>query len=947
MDRTQRLELEIEDKWGPAFDKHVEKLKKIVDTIGGVVSAASVATMAVGWTTKAFERLGLLGLSRIAKLSGKVGDLAVNFMMASEIVKSFAGGVLKGFIAGVGVGVAQVGLLVKGLLSVASVAHKVFSVYAKIEFAATKMASVIVNSPIVQRFAAFGQQLVGFQVNMEQLKNRLTTIFGSFEKGNSAFKDFARYAAHTPFLIEQIVQSATTLGAFDIAEGSPKMMKKYITSIGDAAAATGNSIDELAYAFANATAGQLRGLKRIGITSADIARKMGHEVDAMTETGRADIAKAVSGIMDARFGGSMKRLMGLTLTGVMSNTQDFTDQIRRKMGEGLGSVVLEAMRTNLKFLNQISDSGRLDKVAENLGYAYTTVGKAIADVIVPGIQKIFGYIEQISSDDAWVRMWDAVANIMRLVAEFYLEEITDKLKAVPKIVQGITPLLEAIPGIMLKIKSVIDTVTEALKGVGQKVWDFLSNVDYGSLFKKFADFDELILKIAAGWKLITGALKAFVGSAIAMILAPIPVIGPALAAIVGFLSQVWAWGDFGQALGLAGAANMFHEMSKGLKSFAKWVDTLIDRIYRYYNYVKIVLGVMTGSIGVKDFGKAFAGVTGKRFHAFENAADSAMATIDKLGKKVKSSGGIKKWYEDFQKMLRGEFSEMPGRRVDEAARKRFQDAERAYKLAVDRGRLAQGQYSVVKATDSLRKSRIASERDLSKYYAYEYSVSLAMERATRSEAAAFERYARLKESGPTIEDQEQMYKYAASINQMEADRLQIVEGWRDGLDEVYSLQSSIYEERASRYSEDAKYMGAQITALNAQYEIESRRLKLYQRILSNERLSLQQRLKYSGLLESQHTKLKKIRDEIKGTVQDDWLVEVLGSYRGIEGVAPGKGSLGYLRTGGTTTPRYSTMTFIIEDRRDTENLINEKVLPALDRKIYSDAVLEPRSVGGM
>lgn len=221
----------------------------------------------------------------------------------------------------------------------------------------------------VSSLAAIGVAALKTSGDFEQLKVRLETLTGSAEGAERAFSLITRFAAKTPFQVNEITESFARLKAqgVDPTEAS-------LRSIGDTAAANGKNILQYTEALLDAQTFQFERLKEFGITASAEGDRVAFTFKGVTtEVGKGaeEIRNYLLSIGDTDFAGAMER-QSKTLLGAFSNLQDSLALLSNSFGEsGLaGEVGILARK-----MGEAADS------TGKAGSAVTTIGKAIAFVV--------------------------------------------------------------------------------------------------------------------------------------------------------------------------------------------------------------------------------------------------------------------------------------------------------------------------------------------------------------------------------------------------------------------------------------------------------------------------------------------------------------------------------------------------------------------------------------
>jgi hypothetical protein len=173
-------------------------------------------------------------------------------------------------------------------------------------------------------------------------------LLGSVGEANKLFEDLAQYAGKVPFQLDEIMESATTLGG--IMDGGRKQIMSWMPLIGDLAAATGLGIRE--------TTEQVQRMLSAGAASADRFRERGVLAMLGFQAGVSYSAKETEERLEKAWESSASKFRGATdemaktWTGSVSMLGDAWFQFKRKVME---AGVIEYLKAGI------------DKATESMG----------------------------------------------------------------------------------------------------------------------------------------------------------------------------------------------------------------------------------------------------------------------------------------------------------------------------------------------------------------------------------------------------------------------------------------------------------------------------------------------------------------------------------------------------------------------------------------------------
>ena len=197
-------------------------------------------------------------------------------------------------------------------------------------------------------FAGIARGMVGFvraSSGFQDVKTRLTGMFGSVKEATEAFNVFNQIAATTPFMLEDVVNAGAQLEAFGVDS------KATLKSVTDLAAYMGSTAVEAANALGRAFAG--------GAGAADILRDKGilqlvkdsQGIEDLTKITLPQFRQALIASMSDPMGkiaGSADR-MSDTWTGAVSNMNDAITRFQATVGDELLPILTETVKSIEKF----------------------------------------------------------------------------------------------------------------------------------------------------------------------------------------------------------------------------------------------------------------------------------------------------------------------------------------------------------------------------------------------------------------------------------------------------------------------------------------------------------------------------------------------------------------------------------------------------------------------
>ncbi len=177
---------------------------------------------------------------------------------------------------------------------------------------------------------SLGRSLVGLgtgfltaNADAETMRNSLEVATGSATEANDVFGQLQKMAASTPFEFPELMQTAVSLEALGVNA------MDFMDVIGNTAAATGKSMDQVTQAFLDAAVGENERLKEFGIrakTTGDMVTytwmQNGKEMTATVDkNNQAVIQSTLAAIWNGKYEGAMQK-QSQTFNGMLSTFKD-------------------------------------------------------------------------------------------------------------------------------------------------------------------------------------------------------------------------------------------------------------------------------------------------------------------------------------------------------------------------------------------------------------------------------------------------------------------------------------------------------------------------------------------------------------------------------------------------------------------------------------------------
>ena len=200
--------------------------------------------------------------------------------------------------------------------------------------------------------AQLARQLVDITRQTDILNAQLRTATGSVGAAAVAFDQLERFAAQTPFALEQSIEAFVKLTNLGLTP-SERAMRSY----GDTASAMGKDLDQMIEAVADAATAEFERLKEFGIRAKNEGDTIAFTFRGIT-TRVANEAAAIEefliGLGETEFAGAMAERTD-TLDGAISNLGDSWDGLFRQIsGQGLGELIEGQVRAAIAALDGLA-----------------------------------------------------------------------------------------------------------------------------------------------------------------------------------------------------------------------------------------------------------------------------------------------------------------------------------------------------------------------------------------------------------------------------------------------------------------------------------------------------------------------------------------------------------------------------------------------------------------
>ena len=206
----------------------------------------------------------------------------------------------------------------------------------------------------IQAIVGFTKKIIEVRQEFEKYNAVLTVALGSAKAAAKEFEMIKKFAAETPFQVIQLTNAFVKL----VNQGF-KPTKEEMRKLGDVAASTGKSFDQLTEAIIDATVGEFERLKEFGIR----AQKMGDQVTFTFKEVRTQvdftedaIRKYILALGDLQGVSGSMAAISETLGGRISMLGDAWDSFLDTLGGKTSGTMVEVIDGLTDLLNVMSDT---------------------------------------------------------------------------------------------------------------------------------------------------------------------------------------------------------------------------------------------------------------------------------------------------------------------------------------------------------------------------------------------------------------------------------------------------------------------------------------------------------------------------------------------------------------------------------------------------------------
>jgi len=290
----------------------------------------------------------------------------------------------------------------KGFTSSAETNLKGFSSTASSAFKSAGLA--LAGAFSVGAFASFGKEVLAVTAEFEKFGAVLGNTLGSSALANLKLKEIEEFASRTPFSVQELTNSFVKLANQGFKPTGDEMRR-----LGDLAASTGKSFDQLAEAILDAQTGEFERLKEFGVRAQDAGDKVIFTfkgVQTTVDKSSEAIRNYVTSLGDAEGVSGSMAVISETLTGKISNLGDSWDQMLVSIGSNTSGVFSSVISIISEAVNSITEFNKELNIASKF---------KIEGTFIEGLAKSVGKLSGIPALGALLSTKDIKVNAIQSV----------------------------------------------------------------------------------------------------------------------------------------------------------------------------------------------------------------------------------------------------------------------------------------------------------------------------------------------------------------------------------------------------------------------------------------------------------------------------------------------------------------------------------------------------
>lgn len=266
---------------------------------------------------------------------------------------------------------------------------------------ANQLGSVLAGAFAVGSLISFGRSVVETTSKFETMAAVLTNTLGSASQAQLAMNMITKFAAETPFSVEELTGAFVKLANQGFKPSYDEMRK-----LGDLASSTGKSFGQLAEAILDAQTGEFERLKEFGVKASVAGDKVTFtfkEVATTVNNTASSIQRYLLGLGDIEGVSGAAAAISKTLEGRISNLGDAWTTFMKNLGDANTGPLKDTVTLLGDILSKVNALMHGKNVMDELG-----IGKGAE-------QPLFGWMGKLSDlnliTEAWKKLGNTLDNV--------------------------------------------------------------------------------------------------------------------------------------------------------------------------------------------------------------------------------------------------------------------------------------------------------------------------------------------------------------------------------------------------------------------------------------------------------------------------------------------------------------------------------------------------------
>lgn len=248
---------------------------------------------------------------------------------------------------------------------------------------------------VADKIKGVASSMIDSNAEFETYQTQFGVLLKSSTEAKKRLEELAKFGATTPFELPELVRADKVLTAFgldsaDTAKRFGVSGAQIRTTIGDVAAGTGTSFEDLSNTFgkfaSGATGDAIARFQELGIATKEEMANWGLEFSKSGQllTPTAEAFTVLEKHVRDKFGGMMDA-QSKTFSGMVSNLQDWAGQTLRTLGAPIFEVVKDKLQIVLDFLSKPETQAAITNFAKLLADGIGSAMDWLSNTAIPAL----------------------------------------------------------------------------------------------------------------------------------------------------------------------------------------------------------------------------------------------------------------------------------------------------------------------------------------------------------------------------------------------------------------------------------------------------------------------------------------------------------------------------------------------------------------------------------